>query len=447
MATFVTNKAVFLFEKPSPTSTNLGTIARETTLKGKLRNEDGFIETTDPVKVKKADGSFDTATGFLMFLDFARQGLDDPMPMSPADAGIFCALATDAAREASTDRDYLLAAAYALSGDLQNVGTAATKAGPFRYSESQWKEATETGAAKALDLTLEDRLRWYLQPRVAAFLTADQAKKFKDTFAKPPKFNELYFVQLFGDGATKILKETLNDALSAAIDAAGLDAELAAELKAAPLTVASVLAKLQARLEKAYSEARKVIDLQPDDIRLFRGDGDVPFAGPSGDPVLAGGAGGGAVDPTALANAPVSIKKTLPMAQRAFLRLSAAKWTPAQACGILANVQAESSFDFKNTTGDGGHAHGLCQWHEDRRSIFDKNFPRPFAQSTFEDQVDFITFEMNHNEKAAGDILKKDTTPAGAATTVCANYERPADKQGESAKRKPLAEAYALVFK
>ena len=54
---------------------------------------------------------------------------------------------------------------------------------------------------------------------------------------------------------------------------------------------------------------------------------------------------------------------------------------------------------------------------------------------------------MNHNEKAAGDLLKQDTTPAAAARTVCSEYERPADKVGDSQKRMPVADAYALVFR
>ena len=153
------------------------------------------------------------------------------------------------------------------------------------------------------------------------------------------------------------------------------------------------------------------------------------------------------VDPAKLAQAPAEIQKTLPMAQRAFSRLRAAGWTPAQACGILANIKEESSFNFKDTTGDGGHAHGLCQWHKDRRDIFDQNFPRPFAQSTFEDQLDFITFEMNHNERDAGKALKKATTPSAAADTVCRDYERPEKKDKDSAIRMPIAEAYALVFR
>jgi hypothetical protein len=42
--------------------------------------------------------------------------------------------------------------------------------------------------------------------------------------------------------------------------------------------------------------------------------------------------------------------------------------TMAGACGILANVQAESNFNTAAGTGDGGKASGICQWHPDRWS-------------------------------------------------------------------------------
>ncbi len=154
-----------------------------------------------------------------------------------------------------------------------------------------------------------------------------------------------------------------------------------------------------------------------------------------------------AVDPTALANAPAQIKGTVPMAQQAFTRLRGAGWTAAQACGILANIQAESGFDFKNTTGDGGQAHGICQWHPDRQAHFTAQFGKTIAAATLDEQVDFITFEMNHKEKDAGDLLRKVATPANAARIVCTEYERPQKPIEDSAKRIPLAEAYALVFR
>jgi uncharacterized protein (TIGR02594 family) len=583
MATFVIIKSVFLFEKAPPPSKKLGTVLRDTEVKGDLR-DNGFIETSEPVKIKKDDGSFDTATGFMLFLDFARKALEEPIPIVKEDHATVCGLVTDAARAAATDRDYLLATAYVLSKNLSDVGTGKGRAGPFGFTAEMWKNAIDTGPAKNLGILQEDRLRWYEQPRVAAALTAAQAKKLKgDLGDKGPKYPELFFVQLLGDTATEILTKKLDDKVDAAIDAAALDPALTAELKKAPLTVENVLAKLQTLLDDAYDEARKVIDLQPPDVKFFRAhendspwmavareemsagvsedtnsrntpeidayftainaqpggatpwcgafvgycvkkcgvdaiastvkpeavsttfwqnkwgdavakpfpigsivvlkpdnsDGHVGFlAEGSTDDVICilGGNQGNpghvsiakfpvaniivvksmpfaapetavVVDPARLAQAPADIQKTLPMAQRAFSRLRAAGWTPAQACGILANIQAESKFNFKDTTGDGNQAHGLCQWHKDRRDIFDQNFPRPFAQSTFEDQLDFITFEMNHNEKDAGKTLKKATTPSAAADTVCRDYERPEKKDKDSAIRMPIAETYAHLFK
>src|ERR1700685_1253876 len=40
-------------------------------------------------------------------------------------------------------------------------------------------------------------------------------------------------------------------------------------------------------------------------------------------------------------------------------------YTSAQACGVVGNIQAESNFN-PHATGDGGLAHGLCQWHPER---------------------------------------------------------------------------------
>lgn len=585
MATFVIIKPVFLFEKAPPPSNKLGTVLRDTEVKGNLR-DNGFIETTEPVKIKKDDGSFDTATGFMAFLDFARKALEEPISIATEDHGTVCGLVTDAARAAGTDRDYLLATAYVLSKNLSDVGTGTGRAGPFGFTAETWRNAIDTGPAKNLGILEEDRFRWYEQPRVAAALTAAQAKKLKDDLGgKDPKYPELFFVQLLGDTATEILTKKLDDKVAAAIDAAALDPALMAELKKSPLTVDNVLAKLQTLLDDAYDEARKVIDLQPPDVKFFRAhendppwmavareemsagvsedtnsrntpqidayftainaqpggttpwcgafvgycvkkcgvdaiastvepaavstkfwenkwgqavakpfpigsivvlkpetsDGHVGFlAEGSTDDVICilGGNQGNpghvsiakfpvaniivvksmpfaapetavVVDPARLAQAPAETQKTLPMAQRAFSRLRAAGWTPAQACGILANIQAESRFDFKNITGDSGTAHGLCQWRGSRQKHFEEKFGHTIAQSTFEEQLDFITFEMNHKdmEKTAGDALKTATTPAAAADTVCRKYERPQHPDEDSRKRVPLAEAYALVFR
>jgi hypothetical protein len=290
MATFEIIKSAFLFEKQDGDSANLGTVPRGTVLKGKLLDS-GFIEVSEPVQVKKADGSMAAATGFIFFLGFAGKRQEEVVAMGGTDNEVLCASVTDAAREASTDRDYLLAVAYALSKNLADLGTAAGRAGPFGYTADAWKQATETetGAAKALGVSPEDRLRWYMQPRVAAFVAAAQAKAFKDAVDRPPNFNELFFVQLLGDGAIGILKDKIDGQVAAAVDAAALAPDLAAELKTAPVAVAGVLEKLQARLDAAWDEASKVIALQPPEIRLFRAqDGDSPWMAVAREEMSAG---------------------------------------------------------------------------------------------------------------------------------------------------------------
>jgi hypothetical protein len=137
---------------------------------------------------------------------------------------------------------------------------------------------------------------------------------------------------------------------------------------------------------------------------------------------------------------------TLAMAQQAFTAFRAKNWTPEQACGIVANIQAESSFDFRNTSGDSGTAHGLCQWRGGRQTDFVNKFGHPIAASSFEEQLEFIDFELNNKEQAAGDALKQTTTPSAAAAIFCRMYERPQFPNTDSQIRAGLAEGYARAL-
>jgi hypothetical protein len=122
------------------------------------------------------------------------------------------------------------------------------------------------------------------------------------------------------------------------------------------------------------------------------------------------------------------------------------KWSSAQACGILGNIQRESGFD-PAAPGDGGSAYGLAQWHPDRQRAFAEKFGRPIQGSTLEDQIHFITFEMTDGKKASvGDLLRLATTPESAADIVCRKYEIPADRDGESRKRSQVARAFFDAF-
>ena len=113
-------------------------------------------------------------------------------------------------------------------------------------------------------------------------------------------------------------------------------------------------------------------------------------------------------------------------------------WTPAQSAGIAANLQAESGFR-PNAVGDGGLAYGIAQWHPDRQAYFEKVMGKPIAGSTLEEQMAFVHTELTSTERVAGYALKGCDTAAEAGACVSKMYERPADREGEAAKRAALA--------
>lgn len=116
-------------------------------------------------------------------------------------------------------------------------------------------------------------------------------------------------------------------------------------------------------------------------------------------------------------------------------------WTLAQACGIVANLQAESGLR-PDAVGDGGQAYGVAQWHPDRQAAYERAFGASIKGSSVADQLAFVVWELHNTESAAGIQLATCTTPQQAAETICRHYERPADQDGESAKRAAIAQQF-----
>ncbi|WP_236225603.1 phage tail tip lysozyme [Pseudomonas pseudonitroreducens] len=115
-------------------------------------------------------------------------------------------------------------------------------------------------------------------------------------------------------------------------------------------------------------------------------------------------------------------------------------WTKEQAAGIAANLSAESSFD-PGAVGDGGQAYGVAQWHPDRQDAFRQWAGKDIRQSTLEEQLRFVHHELTEgNEKRAGDLLRLAKSAGQAGSVVSRHYERPADKDGEAARRSASAE-------
>ncbi|WP_230656896.1 phage tail tip lysozyme [Psychrobacter sp. I-STPA10] len=120
-------------------------------------------------------------------------------------------------------------------------------------------------------------------------------------------------------------------------------------------------------------------------------------------------------------------------------------YTKAQAAGIAANIQQESQFNHtvKGDKENGVYqAYGLAQWRDSRLQDFKNRYGKDIRNSTFEEQLDFINYELSKGkEKAAGYKLKTAKTAKQAGAIVSQYYERPADEDGEKAKRAKIAES------
>ena len=104
--------------------------------------------------------------------------------------------------------------------------------------------------------------------------------------------------------------------------------------------------------------------------------------------------------------------------------------------GIVGNLIAESGKNLpaQGPRGDGGRAAGIAQWHPGRRKIFERVYGKPWRDSTFTDQLNFIVWELNNSDpysgplnKNAGKLLKAPgVSVAMAATIFDEKYERSA---------------------
>lgn len=111
-------------------------------------------------------------------------------------------------------------------------------------------------------------------------------------------------------------------------------------------------------------------------------------------------------------------------------------FTGEQAKGIIANLMGESGKGLNHQAiGDGGKAFGVAQWHSDRQANFKRIFGHDIRQSTLEEQIKFLKWEMQNTEKAAGDKIRQAKNANEATIRSVAHYERPKDIQGQSIER------------
>ena len=117
-------------------------------------------------------------------------------------------------------------------------------------------------------------------------------------------------------------------------------------------------------------------------------------------------------------------------------------WSPAQAAGLVANLQAESGQNLNPAAlNPKEQAYGIAQWRGSRQQDFAKEMRKPLQGSSLQDQLEFVQWELNNTESRAAQALKSAQTAEDAAAIVDHYYERSSGQ----ARQKRMAMAAALA--
>lgn len=105
-----------------------------------------------------------------------------------------------------------------------------------------------------------------------------------------------------------------------------------------------------------------------------------------------------------------------------------------EAAALASQIHSESNGNSK-ATGDNGKAYGLIQFHADRQENFRKFAGKDIRNSSADEQLAFMLHELQSTERGAGRKLAGETDAYQAGADASRLYVRPADKDGEAAKR------------
>lgn len=110
------------------------------------------------------------------------------------------------------------------------------------------------------------------------------------------------------------------------------------------------------------------------------------------------------------------------------------KYNLALACGLLANCEAESSFNTR-ATGDGNTSYGLFQWHDDRKeNLINWCKKKGYDHNSISGQCAFLAYELSNKSDARRwkydqflEVSDNRLGAYGAGYYFCKNFERPKD--------------------
>ena len=119
------------------------------------------------------------------------------------------------------------------------------------------------------------------------------------------------------------------------------------------------------------------------------------------------------------------------------------KLNVAAACGVLANIEYESSFN-PNLYGDNKTSYGICQWHAERFDSL-KSYCKDngYSWKTLDGQLHYLEYELKTDYPKILSYLKDVDNMAQGAYDAgyywCYNFERPSDKAAKSKQRGNVA--------
>lgn len=135
---------------------------------------------------------------------------------------------------------------------------------------------------------------------------------------------------------------------------------------------------------------------------------------------------------------PAGSSKNAELAMKYFMSQG---WKPWQAAGIVGNLQQESTkYLDPNITNQIG-MYGIAQWDTSRRKNFERQYKKPIYGSSFDEQLQYIQWELYNTHKKAGMMLREAKT-VEEATRIFQNHYEVAPGQNDNQR---LANAKALV--
>lgn len=138
-------------------------------------------------------------------------------------------------------------------------------------------------------------------------------------------------------------------------------------------------------------------------------------------------------------NTPLTSKEQKERGQYIAQSLVKKGWTPEQAAGIAGSLLQESGGNEKAVNKTSG-AEGIGQWLGVRKKNFEKYAGHSLAQSTLDEQINFMNYELTQgDERGAGKRLKAAQTPEEAARIHSQYYERPGAAEANNARREQNA--------